>query len=199
MKKKQSKRSQAPYPALDPKLNLKTRYELFDADYIDKLSEKEKQWLNDFNNEYLNADFKTNVEEGRKRIHRKKRGEHPKNKHLKKLINDFVTSIKMIITILNQSQITNNSRSKLKKSVNKFKKQFKVQIKKEFKFIEDVYKTDAEHSNNHRNTCILTKQKAMGMAKSLDLLSERLLDKTNLEDDIIKKIDAQRLGILNDE
>lgn len=198
-KKRNNRRAQSAYPALDPRLNLKTRSELIETDYIDKLSEKDKQWLNDFNQEYVNADFKTNVEEGRKRIHRKKRGEHPKNKHLKKLLIDFLANIKLFINILNQSQITNTSRSKLKKSVNKFKKQIKVQIKKEFKFIEDVFKTDAEYSNNHRNMCILTKQKAMGMAKSLDVLSERLMDKKDTEMEILEKIDRERYGIIDEE
>src|ERR1700722_17385363 len=166
MKKKRNRRSQALYPALDPKLNLKTRSKLLDYDYIDQLSEKEKQWLNDFSSEYINADFKTNIEEGRKRIHRKKKVEHPKNKHLKKLIKDFLDNIKKFIQVLNESQITNVSKSKFKKSINKFKKHLKTQIQKDFKFITDAYKTDAEYNNNHRNMCILSKQEAMGMAKS---------------------------------
>lgn len=199
MKKKPTRRSESLYPALDPKLNLKTRAKLLDADYLDKLGEKELQWLNDFHNEFTHADFKTNVEEGRKRIHKKKKGEHPKNKHLKKLIVDFLATIKALITVLNQAQITNTSRSKFKKSVNKFKKQFKAQIKKEFKFVEDVYKKSSEHANNHRNMCILSQREAMGMAKSLDSLPERLLDKTNTEDTIIDKIDREKAGILEDE
>jgi hypothetical protein len=195
MKKKTTRRSSSKYPALDPRLNLKTRSELIEIDYLDKLSEKDKQWLNDFNSEFVNADFKTNIEEGRKRIHKKKRAEHPKNKHLKKVLIDFLATIKALIMILNQSQITNTSRSKLKKSVNKFKKQLKIQIKKEFKFIEDSYKTQAEYSNNHRNMDIISQQKAQGLLKSTDFLPETIMVKKDYENDMIDTIDKKRAGI----
>lgn len=58
-----NKRQKAKYPALRPELNLKTRYELLDYDYLDKLTEKEKAWLNDFTEEYVNASLDSkNVE-----------------------------------------------------------------------------------------------------------------------------------------
>lgn len=55
--KKRNRRNNAKYPALDPDLNLKTRHDLIDYDYIDELSEKEKEWLNSFTEEYTNARF----------------------------------------------------------------------------------------------------------------------------------------------
>lgn len=213
MKKKRTRRQAVKFPALDPKFNLKTRSDLIESEASENLPEswtdpktgktwsndQLKQYLNDFNNEFINADFKTNVDEGRKRIHKKKRSEHEKNKHLKKLIADFLANIKKFITILNESQITNNSKSKLKKSVNKFKKQLKAQIKKEFKFITDTYKTSAEFDNNHRNMCILTRERAQGKLKSTDLLPETIMVKKDYETEMIDAIDRKKAGVLDEE
>lgn len=50
-----NKREKAKYPALRPELNLKTRYELIDYDYVNNLAEEDKKWLNKFTEEYVNA------------------------------------------------------------------------------------------------------------------------------------------------
>lgn len=55
--KKSNRRSKVKYPALDPKYNLKSRGDLLECDYLDQLSEKDKEWLNSFNEEYVNANF----------------------------------------------------------------------------------------------------------------------------------------------
>lgn len=72
-KKKRNKRSQEKYPALKPELNLRSRYDLIDYDYVDKLSEAEKAWLNKFTEEYVNANFdrkniKNNLHNNREQI-----------------------------------------------------------------------------------------------------------------------------------
>lgn len=54
-----TRREKDRWPALNPSLNLKIRKELIaDVDYLDKLSDEEKDWLNAFNEEWINASFK---------------------------------------------------------------------------------------------------------------------------------------------
>jgi hypothetical protein len=67
-KQRKSRRSNSKYPGLDKKLNLKIRQEIYDQDYINKLSDDEKRWLSSFNEEYINANFNHDGE----RIHPKK-------------------------------------------------------------------------------------------------------------------------------
>lgn len=53
---KKTKRSKTKYPSFKPSLNLKTRYEeINDIDYINQLDDKEKEWMNNFNEEWINA------------------------------------------------------------------------------------------------------------------------------------------------
>lgn len=94
--KKLVKRDSIKYPALDPLYNLKTRIEVIDDlfSYAQDLSEKDKDYLNRFSEEFNNANFK---HEG-KRIHPKK-------------IKEVEYKIKK-----------NNRKRRDKKSVDKFKK-----------------------------------------------------------------------------
>jgi hypothetical protein len=70
--KKQNRRSKAKYPALYPEYNLKTRTDLIEIDYLDQLTDAEKDWLNRFNEEYVNANFNHKGKlVQRKKAHRK--------------------------------------------------------------------------------------------------------------------------------
>lgn len=53
-RKKKSRREKDPLAALKPELNLKSRTDLLDYDYLDKLNDKEKLWLAKFTEEYVN-------------------------------------------------------------------------------------------------------------------------------------------------
>ncbi len=69
-KQKQNRRQRSKYPALDPSLNLRSRTELLDYDYLHKLTEKELEWLNKFTEEYVNANI--NTTKPKKNLHRNK-------------------------------------------------------------------------------------------------------------------------------
>lgn len=55
--KKPTKRSRTRFPGLVHEVNPRTRWENIDHDYVDQLSDKEKEWLSNFNEEYLSGNF----------------------------------------------------------------------------------------------------------------------------------------------
>lgn len=52
-----NRRSRSRFPGLDKSVNLRIRHEVMDQDYLQKLSESEKEWLSNFMREYVSADF----------------------------------------------------------------------------------------------------------------------------------------------
>ena len=66
---KKTKRSKVKYPGLTHNVNPKTRWELIDHDYVDDLTDEEKSWLSNFNEEYLSGNF---THKG-KRLHKTKK------------------------------------------------------------------------------------------------------------------------------
>lgn len=67
-KKKTTRRSLAKFPNLDPKFTVKSRLEFLDYDYLDKLSEKELEFLDKFSSEYIHSSFDPNP---KKNLHTK--------------------------------------------------------------------------------------------------------------------------------
>jgi hypothetical protein len=56
--KLKKKRDLEKYPALNPRLNAKTRFEVLDMDYLKKLDEESLRYLNQFMGEYVSGAFK---------------------------------------------------------------------------------------------------------------------------------------------
>jgi len=57
-KKQRKKRELDKYPALNPRLNAKTRFEILDMDYLKQLDDSQLQYLNQFMAEYVSGAFK---------------------------------------------------------------------------------------------------------------------------------------------
>lgn len=57
-KKSKKKRDLEKYPALNPRLNAKTRFEVLDMDYLRKLDAEHLDFLNQFMGEYVSGAFK---------------------------------------------------------------------------------------------------------------------------------------------
>lgn len=197
-RKKKTRRSQAEYPALNPGLNLKTRLESADFDYIDSLPEEwtdpvtgkkynPKAFLNDFTAEYVHADFNK-----KKRILKKKKVESEKNIDLRNLLENIVTAINTLRDLVEDSNVAVSSKSKIKKTITKFKSTIRKQIQKEFKYIEDYYKKEAYDRNNSRNRCVLTRAKAQGKSLGLPDLKESYFVDNDVEDQLIEMIDSKR-------
>lgn len=197
MLRKKTKRDTSKYPALDPKLNLKTRIDILDFDYVDKLPEtwtdpktgktcNPKQYLNDFANEYVNAAF-----DNKKRVQRKKKVESEKNQYLRELKEKILAIITALNELITDSNINVKSKNNLKKVVSKFKKGLKKVFKEELAYIDDYYKKEAENRNNARNRCIFTRSKAQGKLLNTGTGPEKYQASYNIEDELIDAIDKK--------
>ena len=59
------KRSKLKYPSLTPSVNSRIRQEYMDYDYIDQLDDETKQYLEDFNREFYQANVGKQKDEGK--------------------------------------------------------------------------------------------------------------------------------------
>jgi hypothetical protein len=196
-KKKTNRRSQTKYPALDPYLNLRTRSEFLDFDYLDKLPEKwtdpqtgktinPKQWLNDFTNEHLHADFNSN----KKRIHPKRKKPAEVNNILKELEEKLVQEMKLWSDYISNLKIRNKSKTKIKRVITKLKKELlKKTLKKEYIFLDDFYKSESYNRNNTRNSCVYTRALASLRVSGLADIPESVIENENVEDEMIERLD----------
>jgi len=190
--KKPSKRSKSKYPALEKRYNLKTRDDYIEPEYIDgvkdedgntvirAMNDEEKQWLNDFYEETVNADFIRDPDLKRLTALKKEFIEDQSVKELQLLKKEVMLLLK-----------DEPDSKKLKKKYNKlisdirYLKKFNkndnylvelLTIEKEMQEIRDevlFYPNREDHkqftdANNARNRDIYANRKARGMLIYLD-------------------------------
>lgn len=80
-KKKKTVRDRIKHSAVDPKVNLRSRFEDIQdvASYFDQLSDKEKDWMNKFMEEYNNASFKKDNKKNLMKTDKEKRESYGRN------------------------------------------------------------------------------------------------------------------------
>jgi len=77
--RKKTKRESSKLPGLEKRLFSKVKQEYFDIDYADQLTDKEKMWLSQFQDEFLGA----NLQESKNKKYGRKTNLHKSKKHRK--------------------------------------------------------------------------------------------------------------------
>ena len=184
--KKENRRSRSKYPALDKGLNLKSRKDYIEPEYIDgvknnhgetvirPLTEDEKAWLNQFYEETVITNF----------LHDKQLRDL--NTVKKRIIEDeTVQTLKAELKKLKENKTENKKRIRQLSEIIKItKKQNEEMYAEDLEFIEEELKDRREdvllypdkedhkrfyNENNSRNMCIYTKAKAMNRMLTLDI------------------------------
>lgn len=175
MKKKKNRRNNTKYPGLKPELNLKSRYDLIDQDYVNTLPDKKikhcsnpkgdckicnnpktaminpKEWLNNFNEEHVNARF-----------------DHKGKQIFDEKLNPMPVKTEIIENAGPNKDITTIIQTK------------------------NDYKKQSYDRNNSRNRCILTQQKAAGRMVDYEKIKEKDLRVRTPEEELLLK-EAQSL------
>lgn len=170
MKKKKNRRNNTKYPGLKPELNLKTRYDLLDQDYVGELPDKKvphcsnpkgeckicnnpktrminpKEYLNNFNEEYVNARF---------------------NHDGKTILDEKLNLKPEVIEVWENCGVNKNITV--------------VKVKK------NNYRKQTFDSNNSRNRCILTQQKASNRLIDYEKIQEEDFSTKSPEDELLLK------------
>jgi hypothetical protein len=106
-------REKQKYPNLKKMYNTKIRQDLLDQDYIDKLSDSEKAWLDRFNKEFINATFEKKKKYTKNNLHKgeKKRKELYKDNYSRQnCLYNVKKATKSLVSIegaFNKTQNTN--------------------------------------------------------------------------------------------
>ena len=208
-KPKATKRNQSQYPALDRRLNLPSRRDFIETDYIDglydqdgntvlrPLNEEEKKFLNDFYEETVGANFLHDEE--LKRLSKAK----------KKIIEDrqILELRESLKTITDRKE-----RNRIKQIIKEVKKQNEETYEKELRSIERMmqarrrkvllYSNKEEHkqfykANNDRNVCLFNRLNTSQEIRycdqdEYDYIAQKTLDAVDYEDYLIDLIEGDK-------
>jgi hypothetical protein len=197
IKERKTKRERSKYPALNKSLNISSRKDYIETDYvrgiydsnsnelIRPLNTKEKEWLNKFYEETVVTNFYHDPE--LKRLLRKKK-EIVEDSTVKKLKDEVV---------IHKEKKDKKRVMELKEIIRFTKKQNEEKYYNKLQEIEQeieelrrellLYPEKEDHKlfysdNNSRNSCLFNKSKITGKLDNLDELYNEGLTKTNIND-----------------
>lgn len=206
MRKKKTRRQQTENAAVNPQLNLKSRYEELEdiGEYFHTLPPDAQKWLNNYTENFVNASFSKEDEDNlvnidfTKTLIKECLKNLKKNTTVSKKVKSFVNkylirSDNVPIQLIKDLFFEDNEKKqlrllkKLKEALlNNIKNTKKREVNKVIKIIEkEVYNT-----NNSRNRCILTKEKAAGTLNYIEELTENE-QLSSSEDELIAFIDLK--------
>lgn len=174
--KKPSRRGKEKYPYLKKNLNLKSRRDYLPYDYykgvesinedgtegIRPMTDEEKEWLNQFNKEFVGASFSENESEN---LHQRTPKQLRRIEKLKKEIRASKDIIKRM-------------EASTKKYSEEIKKEYKKLHKLEEERLAIDYKKQCTDANNDRNRCVTNIGK---MTNKLKFRTMGEIDQDNLE------------------
>jgi len=206
MSKKKTRRSTTKNSAINPQLNLKSRYEELEdiSAYFHTLPDDAKDWLNKYTENVVNASFDkkednnlintTFTRDLLKDYIKNLKQDNPKDKKVISFVNKYLIRRDNIpIEIIKELFFEKNEKKQLKLLVRLKKallENIKSTKKREVNKVVKLIQKEVYGINNSRNRCILTREKAGGSLNYIEELNdnEQLLSS---EDQLIEYIDLR--------
>ncbi len=113
-----NRRTRKKYAALDPALNLKSRTDLLSIDYFDKLDDNAKEWLNNFTEEDVHANFNHSG----KKIYKKKKDKKASYDRNNARNRDVLTRVKVSGSYEPITEVTYNPEDEMIAQIDKKKR-----------------------------------------------------------------------------
>ncbi len=206
MSKKKSRRSTTENAAVNPQLNLKSRYEELEdiSEYFHTLPDEAKEWMNKYTENVVNASFDkkednnlVNLEFTRdllKTYIKDLKKDNPKNKRVITFVNKYLIRRDNVPLDIIKDLFFENDERKQVRLIGKLKKALLENIKntkkREVNKVIKLIQKEVYNVNNSRNRCILTREKAGGSLNYIEELNENDQSMSN-EDQLIEYIDLR--------